>query len=124
MRGSEIPIYGDGKNIRDWLYVEDHCRAIDLVFHSRFFGESFNIGGNNEKNNLEIATLICDILDKKKPQNKSYKEQIGFVQDRAGHDRRYAIDSSKVCKALNWQPQESFESGILKTIEWYVEKYK
>lgn len=124
LRGSEIPIYGDGKNIRDWLYVEDHCRAIDLVFHSRFFGESFNIGGNNEKNNLEIATLICDILDKKKPQNKSYKEQIGFVQDRAGHDRRYAIDSSKVCKALNWQPQESFESGILKTIEWYVEKYK
>ncbi len=124
LRGSEIPIYGDGKNIRDWLYVEDHCRAIDLVFHSRFFGESFNIGGNNEKNNLEIATLICDILDKRKPQNKSYKEQIGFVQDRAGHDRRYAIDSSKVCKALNWQPQESFESGILKTIEWYVEKYK
>ena len=124
LRGSEIPIYGDGKNIRDWLYVEDHCRAIDLVFHSRFFGESFNIGGNNEKNNLEIATLICDILDKKKPQNKSYKEQIGFVQDRAGHDRRYAIDSSKICKALNWQPQESFESGILKTIDWYLREYE
>lgn len=124
LRGSEIPIYGDGKNIRDWLYVEDHCRAIDLVFHSRFFGESFNIGGNNEKNNLEIATLICDILDKKKPQNKSYKEQIGFVQDRVGHDRRYAIDSSKICKALNWQPQESFESGILKTIDWYLREYE
>lgn len=124
LRRSEIPIYGDGKNIRDWLYVEDHCRAIDLVFHSRFFGESFNIGGNNEKNNLEIATLICDILDKRKPQNKSYKEQIGFVQDRVGHDRRYAIDSSKICKALNWQPQESFESGILKTIDWYLREYE
>lgn len=124
LRGSEIPIYGDGQNIRDWLYVEDHCRAIDLVFHSRFFGESFNIGGSNEKSNLEIAALICEILDKKKPQKRSYKEQIGFVQDRAGHDRRYAIDSSKIYKALNWQPQESFESGILKTIDWYLREYE
>lgn len=122
LRGSEIPIYGDGQNIRDWLYVEDHCKAIDLVFHSRFFGESFNIGGGNEKNNLEIAALICEILDEKKPQKRSYKEQISFVQDRAGHDRRYAIDSSKIKKYLHWTTQD-FLASLTSTVEWYIGYY-
>lgn len=121
----EIPIYGDGQNIRDWLFVEDHCRAIDDVFHSGYFGQSFNIGGNCERTNLEIATQICHILDvlKPKPNGESYQSQITFVQDRAGHDRRYAIDSAKISKYLGWNPKESFKSGLEKTIDWYVRKY-
>lgn len=129
LNGENIPIYGDGKNVRDWLYVKDHCEAIDKILHFALqskgnFFDTFNIGGNEEWKNIDIATLICEILDKKFPKAKSYKEQITFVKDRAGHDRRYAIDSSKLQKELRWKPKESFESGILKTIEWYVEKYK
>ena len=118
-----IPIYGDGKNIRDWLYVLDHCKAIDLVYHQGKAGETYNIGGRNERNNLEIVNTICTILDSKKPRNKGkYSDLITFVQDRAGHDKRYAIDATKLENELGWKADENFESGILKTIEWYLEK--
>lgn len=122
--GQNIPIYGDGKNIRDWLYVEDHCKGIDLVFHNGKSGETYNIGGNNEKDNLSIAIAICAILDKLRPKDKSYKDQITFVKDRPGHDFRYAIDASKIETELNWVAEDNFETGILKTINWYLNKYK
>ncbi|QXP63435.1 dTDP-glucose 4,6-dehydratase [Polaribacter sp. HaHaR_3_91] len=118
-----IPIYGDGKNIRDWLYVLDHCTGIALAFKEGKLGETYNIGGKNERNNLYIANAICEILDEEKPKEKSYKEQISFVEDRAGHDFRYAIDASKIENKLNWKAQENFETGIRKTIKWYLEKY-
>ncbi len=120
--GAAIPIYGDGKNIRDWLYVEDHCKGIDLVFKQGKAGETYNIGGKNERNNLSIATTICAILDELKPKKTTYKEQITFVPDRAGHDFRYAIDATKVEKELHWKADEDFESGIKKTIDWYLKK--
>lgn len=120
----KIPIYGDGKNIRDWLYVLDHCKGIDLVFHEGNSGETYNIGGRNERDNLYIAHKICEILDTLKPKKTSYKALITFVDDRAGHDRRYAIDATKIETKLGWVAEENFESGILKTIEWYLEKYK
>ena len=119
-----IPIYGDGKNIRDWLYVLDHCKAIDLVYHTGKEGNIYNVGGRNERTNLQIVDTICAILDKTVPQEKSYKELITFVEDRAGHDRRYAIDASKLENKIGWLADEDFESGILKTVEWYLAKYK
>ena len=114
LQGENIPIYGDGKNIRDWLYVLDHCRGIDLVFHNGKAGETYNIGGRNEWDNHSITLHICKILDEKCPKSngKSYAEQIQFVQDRSGHDRRYAIDTSKIEKQLNWKAKENFASGI------------
>ena len=117
-----IPIYGDGKNIRDWLYVLDHCRGIDLVYHTGKEGNVYNIGGRNERTNLQIVDAITSILDKKVPRknNKSYKELITFVEDRAGHDRRYAIDATKIENELGWRAEEDFDSGIVKTIEWYL----
>jgi len=118
-----IPIYGDGENIRDWLFVLDHCKGIDLVYHNGRFGETYNIGGKSEKKNIEIATLICSILDKKVPQKESYINLISFVKDRAGHDKRYAIDSSKIENELGWRAEENFNSGINKTINWYLDKY-
>ena len=118
-----IPIYGDGKNIRDWLYVLDHCKGIDLVYHTGKEGNVYNIGGRNERTNLQIAHTICSILDEKVPTDRSYKELITFVEDRAGHDRRYAIDATKLENELGWRADENFDSGILKTIEWYLEKY-
>ncbi|WP_375240184.1 dTDP-glucose 4,6-dehydratase [Polaribacter sp.] len=121
--GENIPIYGDGKNIRDWLYVLDHCKGIDLVLEKGRAGETYNIGGKNERDNLYIAHKICDILDEIKPKDESYKEQISFVKDRPGHDFRYAIDATKLENELGWQADESFETGILKTIEWYLKKY-
>ncbi|WP_166383423.1 MULTISPECIES: dTDP-glucose 4,6-dehydratase [unclassified Polaribacter] len=121
--GENIPIYGDGKNIRDWLFVLDHCTGIALAFKEGKLGETYNIGGKNERNNLYIANAICEILDDEKPKGKSYKEQISFVEDRAGHDFRYAIDASKIENKLNWKAQENFETGIRKTIQWYLEKY-
>ncbi|MCR2059461.1 dTDP-glucose 4,6-dehydratase [Campylobacter helveticus] len=126
LQGETIPIYGDGKNVRDWLYVEDHCRAIDVVFHSQCYGETFNVGGNCERVNIEIAKHICALLDEIAPRadKKSYQSQIAFVQDRAGHDRRYAIDSSKIAKILDWKPQDSFASGLEKTLRYYVRKYR
>lgn len=118
LQGLPIPIYGDGGNIRDWLYVLDHCRAVDLVFHRGRSGETYNIGGHCEKTNIEIARTICGILDSLVPRgNGSYSDLITFVQDRAGHDRRYAIDPKKIESELGWRPEETFESGIRKTIE-------
>ncbi len=132
LQGDKIPIYGDGLNVRDWLYVKDHCSGIDKVFHSGKMGETYNIGGNNERTNIEIVNTICKILDKLSPvkQNgklkskniQSYTELIIFVQDRAGHDRRYAIDATKIQTQLGWKAKENFESGILKTIKWYLKK--
>ncbi len=119
-----IPIYGDGKNIRDWLYVLDHCMGIDLVYHTGLAGETYNIGGKNERDNLYIANKICEILDEKVPIDKSYKEFITFVEDRAGHDRRYAIDATKIENELGWSAWENFESGIVKTVDWYLKKYE
>lgn len=119
-----IPIYGNGKNIRDWLYVSDHCTALDKIFTNGLLGESYNIGTHNEKTNIEIATLICEILDEILPAGDSYKDQISYVQDRAGHDFRYAIDNSKICQELGWEPEGVFSRNLKTTIEWYVSKYK
>jgi dTDP-glucose 4,6-dehydratase len=124
LNGQNIPIYGDGKNIRDWLFVLDHCKAIDMVFHRGKSGETYNIGSDNERVNLDIAQLICDLLDRIKPASQSYKNQITFVKDRAGHDRRYAIDANKIKKELNWNPETNFMEGLEKTIHWYIAKYK
>ncbi|MBF02736.1 MAG: dTDP-glucose 4,6-dehydratase [Flavobacterium sp.] len=124
LMGENIPIYGDGKNVRDWLYVLDHCKGIELVFKKGKSGETYNIGGRNEKNNLYIADKICSILDQIKPKkNGSYKEQITFVKDRPGHDLRYAIDASKIENELGWKADENFDTGIVKTIEWYINQY-
>jgi len=120
LNSEPIPIYGDGKNIRDWLYILDHCKAIDLVYHNGKRGNIYNVGGRNERTNLQIVDTICTILDQKVPQSKSYKELISFVEDRAGHDRRYAIDATKLENKLGWKANENFESGILKTVEWYL----
>jgi dTDP-glucose 4,6-dehydratase len=124
INGEAIPIYGDGKNIRDWLYVEDHCKGVDLVFHEGVIGETYNIGGKNERDNLYIANKICSILDVIRPKNISYKKQITFVEDRPGHDFRYAIDAFKIENELGWEADENFESGIYKTVQWYLNKYK
>jgi len=124
LKGENIPIYGDGKNIRDWLYVLDHCKGIDLVFHKGREGEVYNIGGRNERDNNYIANKICEILDQILPKKASYKEQITYVEDRAGHDRRYAIDATKIENKLGWQADENFESGIIKTIKWYIQRYE
>lgn len=129
LKGNPIPIYGDGKNIRDWLYVLDHCKGIDLVYHNGKKGETYNIGGRNERTNLQVVSEICEILDKiyplkNNPQIQHYKDLITFVPDRPGHDRRYAIDATKLENELGWKADENFDSGIMKTIEWYVEKYK
>lgn len=125
LAGKPIPIYGDGKNIRDWLYVADHCRGIDLALIRGKAGESYAIGGRNERANNQIAQTICEILDQRKPRpdGTSYKQLISFVKDRAGHDKRYAIDASKIEAELGWKAQETFDSGILKTVEWYLQKY-
>tara|TARA_R110001592_G_scaffold81093_19_gene240993 strand:+ start:432 stop:1442 length:1011 start_codon:yes stop_codon:yes gene_type:complete len=123
VNGENIPIYGDGKNIRDWLYVLDHCIGIELAYSNGKAGETYNIGGKNERTNLNIANTICEILDQEKPKEKLYKEQINFVKDRPGHDFRYAIDATKIEEELSWEAQENFESGIRKTITWYLEKY-
>jgi dTDP-glucose 4,6-dehydratase len=122
--GENIPIYGDGKNIRDWLYVLDHCKGIELAYQNGKAGETYNIGGENEHNNLYIATTICVILDEILPKKASYKKQITFVEDRLGHDFRYAIDASKIENELNWKSDESFDEGVKKTIKWYLKKYK
>ncbi|MDY8138664.1 dTDP-glucose 4,6-dehydratase [Aquimarina sp. 2201CG5-10] len=121
-----IPIYGDGKNIRDWLYVLDHCKGIDIVLDNGRLGETYNIGGENERENIYIAEVICGILDKKTPRKnqKSYKELITFVKDRPGHDYRYAIDASKIENELDWKAEENFETGIEKTIDWYLNNYR
>ena len=118
-----LPIYGKGENVRDWLYVLDHCKAIDLIFHNGKSGETYNIGGRNERNNITIVKTICAILDEKKPRSdgKKYEELITFVADRAGHDFRYAIDATKLENTLGWRADETFDTGIIKTVEWYLQ---
>ena len=123
LNGKPLPIYGDGQQVRDWLYVGDHCSAIRTVLAKGALGETYNIGGWNEKANLEVVKTICQILDELKPRadGKSYTEQITFVKDRPGHDRRYAIDASKVKRDLGWRPAETFDTGIRKTVQWYLD---
>lgn len=125
LNNEPIPIYGDGKNVRDWLYVLDHCKGIELAYTKGRSGETYNIGGKNERDNLYIVDKICTILDRQKPNTNgnSYKELINFVKDRPGHDQRYAIDASKLENELGWQANEDFESGIIKTVDWYLHKY-
>ena len=122
LSGLPLPIYGDGKNIRDWLYVKDHCEAIRLVLAKGRVGETYNIGGHNERDNLTIVKTVCAILDELRPRKdgQSYVTQITFVKDRPGHDRRYAIDPTKLVKELGWKPKENFETGIRKTVQWYL----
>lgn len=117
-----IPVYGTGTNVRDWLYVLDHCKAIDLIYHQGKSGETYNIGGHNERNNLQIVHKVCELLDRSKPRKggKKYADLIEFVTDRPGHDFRYAIDAEKLTKELNWKVDENFETGIVKTVEWYL----
>ncbi len=129
LAGEKIPIYGDGKNVRDWLYVRDHCTGIDLAFHNGKAGETYNIGGRNERNNLQIVSTITEILQQvAEPKKRGlkiehYKDLISFVADRPGHDRRYAIDATKIENELGWKAAENFESGIKKTVDWYLKKY-
>lgn len=120
LEGKPLPIYGKGDQIRDWLYVEDHARALYKVVTEGKVGETYNIGGHNEKQNIDVVKTICVILDELRPKETQYAEQITFVTDRPGHDRRYAIDASKMSRELNWQPQETFETGLRKTVEWYL----
>ncbi len=124
LKNENLPIYGDGKNIRDWLYVEDHCEAIMKILESGKPGETYNIGGNCEKSNLEVVDEICKILDFKNPKQNgsSYSEQIKFVKDRPGHDFRYSLDIAKIENNLNWKPKESFASGLAKTVQWYLDR--
>ncbi|MGX9460160.1 dTDP-glucose 4,6-dehydratase [Shewanella sp. A14] len=121
LEGKSLPVYGKGDQIRDWLYVEDHARALYKVVTEGVIGETYNIGGHNEKQNLEVVQTICAILDELMPKGAPYSEQITYVTDRPGHDRRYAIDSSKMSKELNWLPEETFETGLRKTVQWYLD---
>ena len=123
LAGKDLPIYGTGQQIRDWLYVTDHCAAIRRVLEAGLIGQVYNVGGWNEKPNIEVVKTLCRMLDVKKPRvdGKSYVEQIAFVEDRLGHDQRYAIDASKIANQLDWKPKETFESGIEKTVNWYLE---
>ena len=128
LAGKPLPIYGNGTQVRDWLYVEDHARALILVAQNGSVGETYNIGGHNEKQNIEVVQQICDILDELRPtehnaslNSESYRDLITYVSDRPGHDQRYAIDASKIQADLGWQPEETFESGIRKTVQWYLD---
>lgn len=119
--GKPLPIYGDGQQIRDWFYVDDHNRGIDLIIRNGQIDNTYNIGGNNEWTNLDIDTLVCELMDQHHPDEASYKELITYVNDRAGHDRRYAIDATKITAEMDYKPAETFETGIRKTIQWYLD---
>ncbi len=123
LEGKPLPVYGDGKNVRDWLFVEDHCSAIRAVLDRGRMGETYNIGGNSERKNLDVVTAICDLVDELRPDTAlgPRRNLITFVADRPGHDRRYAIDASKICRELGWLPVEELESGLRKTVTWYLE---
>jgi dTDP-glucose 4,6-dehydratase len=123
LEGTALPVYGDGKQVRDWLFVRDHCEAILRVLARGRVGETYNLGGNSERQNIQVVQAICDVLDRERPRSdgRSYLEQIRFVKDRPGHDRRYAVDTSKAANELGWSPRETFESGILKTVRWYLD---
>lgn len=122
LSGKDLPVYGDGKQVRDWLYVGDHCSAIKRVLDAGVPGETYNIGGNCEKENIEVVRTLCQLLDEMQPREdgRSYAEQIAYVKDRPGHDRRYAVDTSRIEAEMGWQPQESFASGLRKTLDWYL----
>ena len=121
LKWEKLPVYGDGSNVRDWLYVEDHCRAIETVITKGQIGEVYNIGGNEERRNIEIVHYLCDLLDELQPvSGRQRRELIEFVTDRPGHDQRYAIDATKISSQLDWQPQETFDSGMQKTVQWYL----
>jgi dTDP-glucose 4,6-dehydratase len=122
LAGKALPIYGDGQNVRDWLYVTDHCSAIRQVLERGTPGETYNVGGWNEKTNLEVVHTLCDLLDELKPKARgSYRDQMTFIKDRPGHDRRYAIDARKLERELGWRPAETFETGLKKTVQWYLD---
>jgi dTDP-glucose 4,6-dehydratase len=123
LEGKALPVYGDGLNVRDWLYVEDHCSAIRLVLEKGQLGETYNVGGSSERTNIEVVTAICDILDELQPDAAmgSRRKLITYVTDRPGHDRRYAIDARKISRELGWHPEQQFESGIRKTVQWFLE---
>ena len=123
LEGKPLPVYGDGKNVRDWLFVEDHCSAIRTVLERGRVGETYNIGGNSERANIDVVTTICDLVDEMRPRNGGGARRglITYVQDRPGHDRRYAINASKISRELGWRPAEKFESGLRKTVRWYLE---
>jgi dTDP-glucose 4,6-dehydratase len=121
LAGKPLPVYGDGLNVRDWLYVEDHCEAIRTVLRRGNPGQTYNIGGSSEKPNLEVVRTICAVLQQERPGKLDYASLITFVKDRPGHDRRYAIDATKIESELGWKPRESFETGIRKTVRWYLE---
>lgn len=122
LSGQALPVYGDGGQVRDWLYVEDHCDALQVVLAQGRVGETYNVGGNAERRNIEVVHAICDLLDQQKPRadGRPYREQISFVEDRPGHDRRYAIDADKLRTELGWQPRHTFEQGIAQTVDWYL----
>jgi dTDP-glucose 4,6-dehydratase len=126
IEGKDLPVYGDGRNIRDWLFVKDHCKAVWKIMKNGACGETYNIGGNCEMKNIDLVEEICDLLDKttEKLPDRSRKELITFVKDRPGHDLRYAIDCSKIINKLNWKPEESFKTGINKTLQWYISNRK
>ncbi len=121
LAGKPLPVYGDGRQVRDWLYVGDHCAALRCLLAAGLPGETYNIGGWNEKTNLEVVHTLCALLDELRPTAKSYRDQIAFVTDRPGHDRRYAIDARKIESALGWRPAETFETGLRKTVQWYLD---
>jgi len=120
--GKPLPVYGDGKNVRDWLYVDDHCEAIRMVLSKGKTGETYNIGGRDEKPNIEVVKVLCAILDELRPADAvvPHEKLITYVKDRPGHDRRYAIDAGKIERELGWKPRETFQSGLRKTVEWYL----
>jgi len=122
LAGKPLPIYGDGQQVRDWLYVEDHCKALMRVLQDGRLGETYNVGGWNEKPNIEVVRTLCSLLDELQPRadGQSYATQMTFVKDRLGHDRRYAIDARKLERELGWRPEETFESGLRKTVQWYL----
>jgi dTDP-glucose 4,6-dehydratase len=122
LAGKSLPVYGDGRNVRDWLYVGDHCSAIREVLARGETGQTYNVGGWNEKTNIDVVETICDLLDAARPKaDGSYRNQIAFVKDRPGHDRRYAIDARKLERELGWTPAETFETGLAKTVQWYLD---
>jgi dTDP-glucose 4,6-dehydratase len=120
LSGEKIPVYGKGENVRDWLYVEDHCRALETVLFNGKSGETYNIGGNNEKKNIEVVKILCKLTDEI-AGTKDSEKLITFVKDRPGHDLRYAIDASKIKRELGWEPAHNFDEGIRKTVKWYIE---
>jgi len=125
LAGKPLPVYGDGLNVRDWLYVLDHCEAVRLVLERGRPGATYNIGGNNEKNNLDVVGTLCALLDEARPRASGrYADLITMVKDRAGHDRRYAMDASLLSRELGWKPRESFESGMRKTVDWYLGEHR